>query len=153
MNGAFGMWRDRDDLIPLEELRAEWDREVTIGNPVTIAEGDSEPEPDAMIVRGQIRDFAGRRRTPADAVLVIEVADTSYALDRGPKWAIDAAAGVPVYWIVDLNRNRVEVHSEPAGRGAEARYSLTRLYAADEEIPLVLDGREAARFAAREILR
>lgn len=125
---------------------------VTMGNPLTIEESDSEPEPDAMVVRGQIRDYIGRRRTPADAALVIEVADTSYGLDRGQKWLTYAAAGVPVYWIVDLNRNRVEVHTEPAGIGEEARFAATRLYTGDERVPLVLDGREVARFAAREVL-
>ncbi len=125
---------------------------VSMGNPITIEESDSEPEPDAMVVRGRIRDFAGKRRTPADAMLVIEVSDSSYHFDRGPKWVAYAGAGVPFYWIVDLNRNRLEVHSEPTGRGDSARYAHTRLYGPEEEVPFVLDGREIARFAAREIL-
>lgn len=125
---------------------------ITMGNPIAIEERDSEPEPDAMVVRGRIRDFAGRRRTAADAALVIEVADWSYNLDRGAKWMTYAAARVPVYWIVDLNRNRIEVHTEPTGEGEGARFALTRLYGPEDEVPLLLDGREAARFAAREVL-
>lgn len=125
---------------------------ITMGNPVAIEERDSEPEPDAMVVRGQIRDFTGRRRTPADAVLVIEVADSSYGFDRGPKWMTYAAARVAVYWIVDLSRNRIEVHTEPTGAGEDARYAQARLHGPDDEVPLVLDGREVARFATREVL-
>ena len=37
---------------------------ISMGNPVTIEDRDGEPEPDAMIVRGNIRDYTGRRRTP-----------------------------------------------------------------------------------------
>lgn len=124
----------------------------TMGSPLTIEGSDSEPEPDAMVVRGRIRDFVGRRRTPADAALVIEVSDASYSLDRHHKWLTYAAAGVPIYWIVDLNRKRLEVHTEPTGQGEAARYSLTRLYGPEDEVPLVLDGREIARFPARDIL-
>src|SRR5690606_34790079 len=75
----------------------------SMGNPVTIAERDSEPEPDAMVLRGNLADFSGRRRTPQDAALVIEVSDSSYAYDRRAKWVAYAAASVPVYWLLDLN--------------------------------------------------
>jgi len=125
---------------------------ITMGNPVTIEDRDSEPEPDAMIVRGNLRDYVGRRRTPADAALVIEVANTSYAIDRHHKWITYAAARVPIYWIVDLGRRRLEIHSEPAGQGETAYYGLTQILGQDDEVALVLDGREIARFAVREIL-
>jgi len=125
---------------------------ITMGNPVTIEDRDSEPEPDAMIVRGNLRDYAGRRRTPADVALVIEVASTSYAYDRSSKWVAYAVARVPIYWIVDLGRRRLEIHSEPAGQGETAYYGLTQVLGRDDEVALVLDGREIARFAVREIL-
>ena len=124
---------------------------ITMGNPVTIEDRDSEPEPDAMIVRGNLRDYAGRRRTPADVALVIEVASTSYAYDRSSKWVAYAVARVPIYWIVDLGRRRLEIHSEPAGQGETAYYGLTQILGQDDEVALVLDGREIARFAVREI--
>ena len=125
---------------------------ITMGNPVTIEDRDSEPEPDAMILRGNLRDDAGRRRTPADAALVIEVAHASYAYDRFSKWVTYAGARVPIYWIVDLGRRRLEIHSEPAGQGETAYYGLTQILGQDDEVALVLDGREIARFAVREIL-
>jgi len=125
---------------------------ITMGNPVTIEDRDSEPEPDAMIVRGNLRDYAGRRRTPADVALVIEVASTSYAYDRSSKWVAYAVARVPIYWIVDLGRRRLEIHSEPAGQGETAYYALAQILGQDDEVALVLDGREIARFAVREIL-
>lgn len=125
---------------------------VSMGNPVTIEERDSEAEPDAQVFRGTPRDYAGRRRTQRDAALVIEVSDTSYRVDRGQKWITYAAAGIPVYWVVDLNRRVLEVHSEPAGAGDAARYARSQTFGPDDEAPIVLDGREAARFAVRDIL-
>ena len=125
---------------------------ITMGNPVTIEDRDSEPEPDAMIVRGNLRDYAGRRRTPADVALVIEVASTRYAFDRSSKWVAYAVARMPIYWIVDIGRQRLEIHSGPAGQGETAYYGLTQILGQDDEVALVLDGREIARFAVREIL-
>jgi Uma2 family endonuclease len=125
---------------------------ISMGNPVTIEDRDSEPEPDAMILRGNLRDYTSRRHTPADAALVMEVANTSYAYDRYSKWVTYAGARVPIYWIVDLGRRRLEIHSGPAGQAETAYYGLTRILGQDDEVALVLDGREIARFAVREIL-
>jgi Uma2 family endonuclease len=125
---------------------------TSMGNPVTIEDRDGEPEPDAMILRGNVRDYASRRRTPADAALVVEVSNTSYAYDRFSKWVTYAGARVPIYWIVDIGRRRLEIHSEPAGQGETAYYGLTQILNQDDEVTLVLDGREIARFAVRDIL-
>jgi Uma2 family endonuclease len=46
-------------------------------------------------------------------LLVIEVADESLAIDRGPKLTIYAEAGVPEYWILDLAHRTVEVYTQP----------------------------------------
>lgn len=120
----------------------------SMGNPVSIEERDSQPEPDAQIVRGSPRDYAGRRRGPGDAALVIEVADTSYVTDRRVKWLLYAAAGVPVFWLLDLRRRVLEVHTDPAPEG----YRTLQTLGPDEEVSLVLDGREVARFPVRDIL-
>jgi Uma2 family endonuclease len=127
---------------------------VTMGNPVTIEDRDGEPEPDAGVYRGSIRDVASRPRTPADAALLIEVSDTSYNYDRYTKWVTYAAARVPVYWIVDLNRRQLEVHTESTGEGEGegAVYARTQIFGPDDEVPLILDGREVGRFPVREIL-
>jgi Uma2 family endonuclease len=125
---------------------------ISMGNPVTIEDRHGEPEPDAMVLRGNVRDYAGRSQLPADAALIIEVANASYNYDRFTKWITYAAARVPIYWIVDLSRRRVEIHTGPSGQGETAFYALTQVLGQDDEVPLVLDGREIARFPAREIL-
>lgn len=120
--------------------------------PVTIEARDGQPEPDAAILRGHFRDYASRRRTPADIAQVIEVADTSYDYNRQVKWVTYAAARVPVYWIVDVNRRRLEIHTEPTGEGESAVYARTQVFGPDDQVPLTLDGREFGRFLVREIL-
>ena len=55
----------------------------------------SEPEPDAMVVRGSRRDYLDRLPGPAEVALVVEVADTSLEQDRVFKKAIYAARQSP----------------------------------------------------------
>lgn len=73
---------------------------------------DSEPEPDIAIVAGSDKDF--RTRHPTTAVLVIEIAISSVAMDR-EKAAVYAEAGVEEYWIVLPAERRVEVYRQPLG--------------------------------------
>jgi Uma2 family endonuclease len=108
----------------------------------------SMPEPDLASGRGNIRDFAGRQATPRDLAIVIEVADSSVATDAGEKLAGYAAAGVPVYWVVDIPGRIVRLYSEPDGPSYRSR----RDYGPDEEIPVILDGVEVGRIAVRDVL-
>jgi Uma2 family endonuclease len=74
---------------------------------------DSVPEPDVAVVRGAIRDFA--KAHPRFAEVIVEVADSTLALDRGRKRSLYAANGIPEYWIVNLPGDCVEVHRRPKG--------------------------------------
>lgn len=49
----------------------------------------------------------------ASVALAIEVADTSLRRDLGEKRDIYAAAGVPEYWVVDVNKAHVHRFAEP----------------------------------------
>ncbi len=71
----------------------------------------SEPEPDIAVVEGEIRDFS--RSHPDAAVLVVEVSDSSLRFDRSRKARAYARAGIPEYWIVDLQARRIEVCRDP----------------------------------------
>lgn len=126
---------------------------VSMAHPVTIEGRDSEPVPDAMVVRGAIRDFAGRRRTPADAALVVEVSDTSLDFDRGAKAATYAAAGVAAYYLINLPGRVVELRTEPrADDEGPASYARLRRYRPGSRVPLILDGVTVGHFQAREVL-
>jgi Uma2 family endonuclease len=71
----------------------------------------SVPQPDVAWV--QPRDYAARRPEAADALLVIEVAETSLSYDLGEKAAIYAAGGVPDYWVVDAAAEIVHILRMP----------------------------------------
>jgi Uma2 family endonuclease len=74
---------------------------------------DSEPEPDIAVVTGSPRDY--REEHPSTALLILEVADTSLALDRTVKASIYARAGIVDYWIVNLADETLEIHRTPEG--------------------------------------
>jgi Uma2 family endonuclease len=92
----------------------------------------SEPEPDAALVRGEPRDYLRRHPSGADIALVVEVADSSLSRDRA-KAMIYAAAGVPVYWIVNLVDEVVEVYTHPDA--ATARYTQHANFLRGDDVP------------------
>jgi Uma2 family endonuclease len=81
------------------------------------ASDDSEPEPDLAIY--PLQDYTDQH--PSQALLVIEVADSSLRKDRGIKAPLYASAGVPEYWIVDVEGRAFEIYSAPVG----GRYTHT----------------------------
>src|SRR6266508_549175 len=90
------------DLVRQEAL-------ISVQNPIRLS-ADSEPQPDiALIRRSASRDTVP---TPEDALLVIEVADSSRDYDRGVKLPLYAAAGIPETWLVDLVAEIVECHTD-----------------------------------------
>jgi len=72
---------------------------------------ESEPEPDVAVVPGSRRDYA--RDHPARPVLVVEVAESSLALDRLRKGSLYARAGLDDYWILNLVDRVLEVYRQP----------------------------------------
>jgi Uma2 family endonuclease len=114
--------------------------------------GDSMPEPDLMVVRGSLRDYLQRVPTARDVAMVVDVADSSVAQDSVTKFRAYAADRVPIYWIVNLVNRRIEVYGNPSGPADKLSYQEHREYGPDDEVPVVLDGREVGRNAAREIL-
>ncbi len=76
----------------------------------------SEPEPDVVVVSGGPWDYTSAH--PATPVLLVEIAETSLPLDRGPKAGLYARAGIADYWIVNLPERVLEVHREPAASAA-----------------------------------
>jgi Uma2 family endonuclease len=83
----------------------------------------SEPEPDVVVVPGRLRDYLAAH--PSRPVLVVEVADTSLALDRLRKGGLYARAGIADYWVVNLIDEVLEVYRKPVvtARASHARAS------------------------------
>ena len=104
-----------------------------------------------VVVRGTNDDYRDRHPGPT-VVLVVEVSDSTLRRDQGFKKAIYAKAGIAVYWIVNLIDRRIEIYSEPSGAGEAADYRVRADVAETENVPLVIDGLEITRIAARDLL-
>ena len=59
------------------------------------------------------RDVIARHPTPAETLLVVEVADASLSYDQQSKIPVYAMAGIKEVWIVDLIRNRIHTYRDP----------------------------------------
>lgn len=83
---------------------------------------DTDPTPDLALVPGEIRAYMNAH--PSTAALIIEVADSSLFFDTTTKAEKYATAGVPDYWVIDLEHRELIVFRDPvplpAGLGATA---------------------------------
>jgi Uma2 family endonuclease len=112
----------------------------------------SRPEPDVAIVRGPRRQYSQRTPHARETALVVEVAQSTYPFDRGEKWRAYAASRIPIYWIVNLDKSRIEVYRAPAGRGKTASYHQAEIFEAHAEIPVVIEGHDVGRVVVRDVL-
>jgi Uma2 family endonuclease len=103
---------------------------VRVQNPIRLNDF-SEPQPDLALVRWRDDFYRSAHPTPADVLLVVEVADTTVETDRRLKIPLYAKAGIPEMWLVNIPGGRIEVYSDQSGdsyrrvehfgRGASAR--------------------------------
>jgi Uma2 family endonuclease len=117
----------------------------------SVVTSDSIPEPDLAIVRGRPGNYRDLHPTGRDVAVIIEVADSTVQRDR-IKAAIYADAGIPWYWIVNLEELQVEIFSEPIGSGDNSRYRTRNVVKGEQPLPVVLDGVAAGELRAREVL-
>ena len=96
----------------LKALRDALGETWQIDSQLPIALDDySEPEPDIAVVPHDPHNY--RSHHPSRPVLIVEVAESSYRIDRGYKAGLYARAGIAEYWIVDLTSETLEVHRTP----------------------------------------
>ena len=118
---------------------------------MAIALAESEPEPDIAVVPGPRARYRTAHPTPVECRLVIEVANSSLAIDRHDKGRIYAGAGVPVYWVVNVPEKVVEVYTQPTGSGDAAAYAHRQDYAPGSAVPVVLDGTQIGTVSVSDI--
>ena len=90
---------------------------VATQNPLRLSE-QSEPQPDVALLRFRNDFYRRNHPTAADALLVIEVAQTSIRYDREVKLPLYAKHGIPEAWIVDLDSGQLCIFRDPQ----DARY-------------------------------
>ncbi len=103
---------------------------------------ENNPMPDVAVMFGSPRDYP--KTSPRTAVMVVEVLDGSFAMDAEKKPPLYAAAGVPEYWVLDVNGRQLLVFRDPvadadAPRGF--RYATTTTLAETDVVsPLAVPG-------------
>lgn len=105
---------------------------VIVQNPLRL-DRRSEPQPDLTIARPRADFYSNAHPAPEDALLVIEVADSSLRVDREVKVPLYAKASIAELWIVDLAAEELEAYREPSGSGYA---TTTRLRRGDSIAPL-----------------
>jgi Uma2 family endonuclease len=95
---------------------------VRVQNPIVL-DDFSEPQPDVCLLKRREDFYRQTNATAKDVLLAIEVADTTVKYDRDVKFPRYAANGIAEAWLIDLENDRVEIHSEPTAFG----YSLVKI--------------------------
>jgi Uma2 family endonuclease len=85
-------------------VRTQW--------PLRLSE-HSEVQPDLAVVKFRDDYYVSAHPTADDALLAIEVSDTTLQYDRDVKASLYARFGVPELWIVDLKADVIHVHRSP----------------------------------------
>ena len=87
---------------------------VSIQNPIQL-NSYTEPEPDVLLLKPRADYYASKKVWAQDALLIVEVADTTLRYDRDIKVPRYAAADVPEVWIENLADDELLVYRDPAG--------------------------------------
>jgi len=98
---------------------------VSVQDPIRL-DNYSEPQPDLALLKSRKNYYAQARPTPADVLLIVEVADSSIDYDRRIKIPLYARALIPVVWLVDLNADAIEVYWQPANGAYQALQTAGR---------------------------
>ena len=76
------------------------------------------PEADILVTRRPAQEYGTiDNPTPADMRLIVEVSDLTLWRDRNTKMRIYGSAGVPEYWVLDVNGRRLFVYRQPTATG------------------------------------
>jgi len=130
---------------------------VDTQEPISLA--NSEPEPDVIVVRGNTRDYLDRHPGAFDLALVVEIADATlqrvgeaHRRYRTLKQRLYARAGIPVYWLINLVEEQLEVYTQPGDQNQNPTYQQRQDYQVGDEVPVTIEGQIFGVIAVRELL-
>lgn len=98
---------------------------LCVAEPVTLSE-HSEPLPDFSIVQRRTDFYRQGHPTPADVLLIIEVAHSSAEFDMGEKALQYARNGIVEYWVLDVVGAFLQVFTGPAETGYRTQRTFHR---------------------------
>ncbi len=85
-------------------------------NPVEL-DDFSEPQPDIALLQPRPDFYESGHPQPEDIFLIVEVADTTAKSDREVKIPLYAEDSIAEVWLVDINKQCIEVYRTPAPSG------------------------------------
>ncbi len=97
---------------------------VAVQNPVIIGDR-SVPQPDLALLKPRADSYSSAHPTPADVLLVVEVADTTLAFDIGTKLPMYARSSIPEVWVVDLQECALRVFRDPSASGYRTSFTAS----------------------------
>ena len=86
---------------------------VSIQDPVGI-DLFSEPMPDAALLKSRADFYTESHPMPDDVLLIVEVSDSTVRYDSKVKASLYAEAGIPEYWILNVKKDVLVIHTQPA---------------------------------------
>lgn len=80
-------------------------------NPIHLSDY-SEPEPDLVIAHYQEHRYRNAHPIASEIYFVIEVSDTTLLKDQTIKKTLYAQAGIPAYWIINIQNQTIEIYQD-----------------------------------------
>ncbi len=85
----------------------------------------SVPEPDLALLKPRDDFYSEHHPSASDALLLVEVADSTLAFDLGEKAALYARAGVAELWVVDVNERSIRVFRDASPSGWRSSFTAS----------------------------
>jgi Uma2 family endonuclease len=98
---------------------------VSVQNPLRLKDY-TEPEPDVVLLKPRSDRYRGKHPEAEDALLVLEIADTTLRYDREVKLSRYAKAGVPEVWIENLQDDALLVYRDPEQERFQTTLTIQR---------------------------
>ncbi len=118
-----------------EELVMAFRGQYAIGiqDPIVLSD-DSEPQPDASVVKLRRKGEPPRTPRAEDVYLIVEVSDSTLAYDRTIKVPLYARAAIPEVWIIDSTASLIEQYLSPQN----GTYQVINVWHPGDTIPTPL---------------
>jgi Uncharacterized protein conserved in cyanobacteria len=105
---------------------------IWVQNPIELGRR-SILQPDITVLQYRHDFYEQALPTPADIVLIIEVADSSLEYDGDVKAKLYSAVAIPQMWLVDINAKNITSFSQASALG----YKQTCLYTEGDRPPIL----------------
>ena len=109
--------------LQLDRFLRDQDFIVIAQDPVQLG-NMSEPEPDLVIVQGDVSTYLDHHPQPKDIALIVEVADSTLRYDCEVKEKLYAQENLAEYWVVDLKNRQLHIFQQPTPEGYNSHLIL-----------------------------